>query len=227
MAVFKVADAAEGGKMSGILGKLADRVRPRYDGNGDPGHDFAHVERVLATCRRLGEELGADLDVLLPAALLHDVINVPKNHPDRLRASELAAAEARGMLADAGYGEGTIARIAQAIVEHSYSRGMKPSSLEAAILQDADKLDAIGALGVLRLVACGTRMGSRFLDPADPFARKREPDDKRYMVDHFFAKLLKLEGMMNTEPARAEARRRTETMRGFLAELERELSAAQ
>src|SRR5688572_21385150 len=68
------------------LTALIDTIRPRYD-NGDPGHDFAHVERVMKSCRRIAETVGAELAIVLPAALLHDVINVPKNHPDRTAAS--------------------------------------------------------------------------------------------------------------------------------------------
>src|SRR5262245_25447471 len=91
--------------------KLLERLEGQYD-NADPGHDFAHIRRVVAWCRRLGAAVGADLTILLPAALLHDVVNVPKNHPDRADASRQAARVAAGILGDLGYAEGEIARIA-------------------------------------------------------------------------------------------------------------------
>lgn len=180
--------------------------------------------RVASACLRLGRELGADLDVLMPAAFLHDVVNVPKNSPMRAEASRLASEKARAILEEASEIDGQLlGRIVAAIEEHSFSRGLKPSSLESAILQDADRLDAIGAVGIMRTTSCGVAMGSRYYEPKDPFARSRELDDRRYTIDHFFAKLLKLEGLMNTEPARREAKARSEFMRAFLERLRSEI----
>ncbi|MCC6810529.1 MAG: HD domain-containing protein [Deltaproteobacteria bacterium] len=203
--------------------KLREIVRPRYENNGDPGHDFAHVERVVMSCKRIAESVGADLSIVLPAAYLHDVINVPKNHPDRAAASAKAAEEARGILRSVGYSEPDIARIAVTITEHSYSLGKKPSAIESAVLQDADRLDAVGAIGVMRTVSCGCKMGSRYYDDAEPFAKTRALDDKKNTLDHFYVKLLKLAEGMNTEIARIEAERRTEFMRSFLSQVGREI----
>lgn len=203
---------------------LFEFCRGRYD-HGDPSHDFAHVLRVLATCERFGKSLGARLEILIPAALLHDIVQVPKNHPDRAQASAQAADEAGRILRDHGLADDpeALARIAEAILEHSFSAGRKPSSLESAILQDADRLDAIGAIGIARVFSCGTRMGSEFYERTEPFARTRPLDDKRYMLDHFFVKLLKLPALMNTAPGREEAERRLKHMRDFLTQLESEI----
>jgi uncharacterized protein len=203
---------------------LYQKAITEYVNNGDPGHDERHIERVLATCVRLARENPpADLMILLPAALLHDVVNVPKNHPDRLQASRQAAEMAIQMLRDNGYTEDEIGKIKQVIIEHSYSLNLRPSSIESAILQDADKLDALGAIGVMRTVTCGARMGASYYDPTQVFPETRPCDDKVFTVDHFFAKLFKLPERMNTEGARREADRRVHFMQEFLKELQREV----
>ncbi len=202
---------------------LWERVHRKYE-NGDPGHDLAHIRRVLAMCCRIGEKAGANLDVLLPAALLHDVVNVPKNHPDRTKASRQAATVAVEFLREHDYTEEECGQIAQVIVEHSYSLGLKPSTLESAILQDADRLDAIGAIGVMRTTTCGSRMGSKYYDMMDPFAKERALDDKSFTLDHFFVKLFQLAEGMNTEEGKAEAKRRADFMRLFVEQLRAEIT---
>ena len=198
-------------------------ARPLYP-TDDPGHDLAHIERVLASCRRLGPPEGARLELLLAAAAVHDLVNVPKNHPDRPRAGELAAEKARPLLADAGFSSDEIAAIARAVAEHSFSRGARPSSVESAVLQDADRLDALGAVGIMRCLSCGALMGARYYDRADPLARHRAPDDRAFSLDHFFVKLFKLPALMNTAAGRAEAERRVAFMRTFVAQLATEIA---
>lgn len=197
-------------------------AQPLYP-TDDPGHDLGHIRRVIQSCRQLGAQENARLELLLPAAALHDLVNVPKNHPDRARASRLAADRARPLLGDAGYTPAEIAAIAQAILEHSFSLGLKPTSLEAAVLQDADRLDALGAVGIMRCLSCGARMGASYYDVADPFARSRPLDDKAFSLDHFFVKLFLLPDLMNTSAGRAEALRRVEFMRAFLRQLGSEI----
>jgi uncharacterized protein len=195
-----------------------------YQNNGDPGHDELHIKRVLWTCTRLAEQnSSADLKILLPAAILHDVVNVPKNHPDRVLASQQAAESAKGLLLAAGYALDEIQKITQVIVEHSFSLNLKPTSIESAILQDADKLDALGAIGIMRTVTCGALMKAKYYHPTAIFPENRPPDDKNFTIDHFFTKLMKLPERMNTEAGRKEADRRVRFMQEFLKELEQEL----
>jgi uncharacterized protein len=165
----------------------------------------------------------ADLAVVVPAAYLHDIVNIPKNHPERTRASELAAEKAVRMLRELSYDESALTGIYTAILEHSWSRGLRPSTLEAAIVQDSDRLDALGAIGVLRCTAVNIQMGSGFYDPQDPFAKTRGLDDRKWMVDHYFTKLLKLPDTMNTSMGKTIAQQRAEFMRGFLEQLETEV----
>ena len=202
---------------------LFEKAKGFYD-NGDPGHDIAHICRVMATCKRLCAVESADVETVLAAAILHDVVNLPKNHPERLRASQLAAEKSKGMLSDSGFSVVEIDRIVTVITEHSYSLGKKPSSIESAILQDADKLDAIGAIGIMRTVSCGFRLGSTYYQEQDPFAKGRELNDKAFTIDHFFTKLFKLPALMNTTSAKLEADRRVEFMKTFLDQLKSEIS---
>lgn len=192
--------------------------------NSDPSHDILHLQRVVSTCLKIGSALNADMTVLMAAAWLHDVVNVPKNHPERQSASVLAAQKAKSILHDLQYSANDIAKILQVIVEHSYSAGHKPTSLESQILQDADRLDAIGAIGVMRLASCGARMQARYYDENDPWAKNRELNDKNYSVDHVYKKLLKLEDAMNTEPAKEMAKARTEFLKLFLLQLQTEIN---
>jgi uncharacterized protein len=93
------------------------------------------------------------------------------------------------------------------------------------VLQDADRLDAIGAIGIARCFATGAVMRQPFYDPADPLCAQHEPDDKRWSVDHFYRKLLKLPGSMHTATARRMAEERGRYMQGFLEQLGREIGA--
>ena len=205
---------------------LLEKAKVFYD-NGDPGHDFAHILRVVDNCRRFGRDVNANLELLLPAAVLHDVVNLPKNHPERLQASQMAAEKSRQVLSDAGYNEAEISKIAEIITEHSYSLGRKPSSIESAVLQDADKLDALGAIGIMRTVSCGCRMGAAYYEPSEPIPCTRALNDKAFTVDHFFTKLFKLHELMNTALAKSEANDRVHFMRGFLDQLAGEVSPKQ
>lgn len=198
--------------------RLITLVQPLY-GSDDPAHDWPHIGRVVSIASKLASGESVDLACLLAAAYCHDIVNLPKNHPDRYRASELAGETADPLLIEAGFSEEEVRKIRQFILEHSFSRGLKPSSLEAAILQDADRLDTLGAIGVLRCASVNTQMKSSFYDPDDPLAEQRELNDKKFMLDHYFVKLFKLPELMNTPRAKAEAHKRVHFMKDFLKNL--------
>src|SRR6185295_9342283 len=109
---------------------------------------WAHLVRVWRNAKQMHASEGGDLELLAAAVLLHDCVSVPKNSRDRSTASRLAAAEASSILGHLGWDADRVGRVADAIVTHSYSAGFKPMSLEARILQDADRLDAIGFVGI-------------------------------------------------------------------------------
>lgn len=202
------------------LGALLAAVRELLD--DDPGHDVEHCLRVLGWTLRCGGG-GLDPREAIAAALLHDVVNVPKDDPRRADASRLSAQRARALLPAHGLSAERIDRIAEAIEDHSYSRGAVPRSDLGRALQDADRLEALGALGLCRTLSTGARMGARYFHPSDPWAERRELDDRRYSVDHFFTKLLRLADTLHTEVGRAEARRRAELLERFLDQLADEL----
>ena len=189
----------------------------------DPGHGLVHLERVVASALRLAAEEGARVEVVLPAAWLHDCVHVTKDSPDRAHASRLAAVHAAGFLRDAGYPESLLADVQHAIEAHSYSAGIPPRTIEAKVVQDADRLDALGAIGVARCIAVGSALGRPLYQPDDPFCSVRAPDDSGASVDHFYSKLLKLSGTMQTAAGRREAERRAAFIRAFIAQLRSEI----
>jgi uncharacterized protein len=190
----------------------------------DAAHDLAHVRRVVAAAKRLTHAEGARLDVVLPAAWLHDCVIISKDHPERHRASSLAAEAAVAFLRDAGYPTDLLPAVAHAVEAHSFSAGVEPQTVEAAVVQDADRLDALGAIGIARTFAVGGALGAALYNPADPFPTDRSPDDRSFVVDHFYAKLLGLADTMRTAAGRAEAERRTDFLRAFLDQLRAEIA---
>lgn len=192
---------------------------------GDAAHDFEHTRRVVASARALALAEGADLAVVLPAAWLHDCVTVPKDSPQRALASRLAAEAAAAFLHAEGYPADLVPAVAHAIAAHSFSAGIAPTTLEARVVRDADRLDALGAVGVARCLMLGATMGRPLYDPAEPFPLTRSPDDAVSTVDHFFTKLLRLAETMSTPAGRAEAAERTAFMRAYLRQLGREIGA--
>lgn len=191
----------------------------------EPAHDFGHVRRVAAAARAIAEAEGADWDTVLPAALLHELFSLPKNHPDSARSGILCAARAADALRGEGYSEAVIERIAYCIRVHPFSLGVVPQTLEAKVLQDADRLDALGAIGIVRCFAVGGALGRPFYDPEDPFCRAREPDDKQWTLDHFPRKLLRLPETLHTATAQKMATDRVTFIQAFLTQLEQEIGA--
>ena len=179
---------------------------------------------MVASSRELGRVENADFQVLIPAAWLHDCVTVPKSSSQRSKASLLAADRAIEFLDANEYPSQTFEPIHHAIVAHSFSARVAPESIEAKVLQDADRLDALGAIGLSRCLYVCASLERELYEAVDPFCREREPDDSSYALDHFLTKLLKLEHMMNTEAGREEAGKRSDFLRLYLKQLESELS---
>ncbi len=192
-------------------------------GTKDPAHDLAHVKRVVAMAKNLSKEEGADENIVVPAAWLHDIVNLPKDHPDRKKASSLAADEAVAFLRSVNYPEKYFPAIHHAICAHSFSSGIRPETIEAKILQDADRLDALGAIGIGRLFSVIAQLRTPFYDIDDPFASKRALDDKRFGIDHIHIKLKIISETMNSSSAKKEGARRFQYIEEFLKELAKEI----
>lgn len=191
----------------------------------DKAHDLNHITRVVKSAKALCQREGAKLEVVLPAAYLHDCFSFAKNHPDRAKSSQIAAVKAIDFLGQIGYPAQYFDAITHAIEAHSYSANIKPETLEAQIVQDADSLDGLGAIGIARCIQVGTSLGMDFYHSSDPFANAREVNDSLHSIDHFYAKLFKLADRMNTTAAKAEAQKRTDFMRAYLAQLNTEIGA--
>jgi uncharacterized protein len=191
--------------------------------SSDPSHDLAHSHRVAFwTCR-----IGAPAVVYrlsIAAALCHDIVNLPKNSPDRNKASLESAKKASELLPRYGFDPNSVLEISDAIRDHSYSRGAVPQTPLGRSLQDADRLDALGAIGIMRCVSTAVQLGAKFFDADDPWAEYRPLDEKSFAIDHFFTKLLRLPKTMCTELGRNEANRRVEIMTAFLNALSIELA---
>ena len=192
----------------------------------DSGHGFDHVRRVVENAKRIGHAEQADSNIYLPAAWLHDCVVVPKNSPQRRMASALAAHSAEQFLVEIAYPENWIGPISHCILTHSFSANVPCESLEAKVVQDSDRLEAVGAIGLARCLMTGGAMGQRLYHPTEPFPADRLPADTEQSVDHFFAKLLGLQKTMQTQSGREEAKRRSEFLIVFLRQLAVEIGAS-
>ncbi len=204
-----------------IQSRCLEFLEERMD--ADPAHDLSHVKRVVQNTMRLTQTENGRAEVTVPAAWLHDCVSVKKDSPMRKQASRLAAGEAVKFLESLDYPAGLLPQVHHAIEAHSFSANIPTRSLEARIVQDADRLEALGAIGITRCFLTGGSMGTPLYSAVDPFATRRVADDSRYTLDHFYCKLFKLADTMKTDAGRAEAIRRTEYMRSFLQQLGQEI----
>lgn len=189
--------------MDEMLDRIHHHVVEIIGGAGSHGMD--HTERVVSLCRIIGEKEAADLRILLPAALLHDIAR-PREKETGLPHEIEGARMASEFLTAIGYDAALIPAITAAIRSHRYSTGETPEGIEAKILSDADKLDAMGAVGIARtFLRAGEHGGG--IDDA---------------VFHFDDKLLKLADGMYTASGRQIAAERHTVLVSFLGALERE-----
>jgi len=191
----------------------------------DTAHDISHFRRVWNTSQRLMKDRAVDALVILTACYFHDIVSLPKNHPQRGRSSQLAAARTTAILREdfADFPAHHYAAIQHAIEAHSFSAGITPLTEEAKIVQDADRLEALGAIGLARVFAVSGALGVPLFDPEDPFADARELNDRAFALDHFQTKLLRLPETMQTAAGRQLARQSADVLIQFMARLSAEL----
>ena len=193
------------------------------DASGDGSHDTSHLQRVWKNAAAIQAEDGGDAHVLFAATILHDCVPTEKSSPLRAQASRLSAEKATRVLGELDWPQAKIEAVAHAVAAHSFSAGIEPLTQEAETLQDADRLDAIGMLGVARCFYTAGRMGSALYDPLDPHALERPLDDRQYALDHFRAKLLNLASGFRTATGARLARLRHERLQRFLDEFADEI----
>lgn len=190
----------------------------------DSAHDIAHLDRVWANAQAIAASFdGIDHAALCAAAYLHDLVNLPKDAPNRAQASRLSAQAARPVMARLGLAAASVDLACHAIAAHSFSAGIAPQTPEARILQDADRLDALGAIGIARTFLVSGALARPLYDAADPFAQSRPLDESAFAIDHWPAKLLRLGEAMATDAGRRMARARLAVMRQYLHALAAEL----
>ena len=191
--------------------------------DNDPAHDFDHIMRVYTNAKKIVKEEKADEKLVLSAALLHDIVSYPKSSTRSKFSSIDSAKKSKIILKKYGFSEKEITIVSDAIKDHSFSQNKVPETLEGKILQDADRLDALGAIGIARVFATSGSLNRPFYNIDDPFCTKRNPDDDLWAIDHFFNKLLKLESLMNTRSGKIEAKKRTNVLQEFLKQLKDEI----
>ena len=204
------------------LEKLKIKVQKIMEKN-DSAHDFDHIMRVYKNAQKIGKKENANMKLVLAAVLLHDIISFPKSDKKSKTSSIKSSIVAQKILHSHGYNKDEIQIISDAIRHHSFSRDRVPSTIEGKVLQDADRLDAMGAIGIARAFSVAGSEKRPFYNKSDPFCKGRKPDDIKWTLDHFYKKLLLLEKKMNTNAAKNEARRRTKIMRRFLDDFKKEI----
>ena len=185
----------------------------------DPAHDFEHVMRVYRNAERICKSENGNKKLILSAVLLHDIVKIKNRKDSALKSAKLS----EKILKENYFLDDEIIIISDAIKEHSFSKGKIPSTLEGKILQDADRLDAIGAIGLARVFSFSGSNNRSFYDPKDPFSKNRNLNDNKWAIDHFYEKLLTLEEKMNTKTGKTIAKKRTKTLKDFLKELKNEI----
>ncbi len=208
-----------------ILTQTYAEVQQRFTGLDDLAHGWEHIQRVYTLALYITEHERANRFIVGMAALLHDLGRSVPQQADGHHADQ-SVTLARELLARYAIAPATQEAIMHAIIAHSFSKGVQPETLEAYVVRDADRLDGLGAIGIMRWAVTGAvrrTPETRSYHPDDPFAEQHALDDKHYMLDHFYRKLLTLGETMGTETGRALAQQRTAFMRTYLDEFRREL----
>lgn len=201
---------------------FTDYISAHSQEQNDASHDLGHFRRVYHTAILITdcESTPVDLLVILAAAYFHDIVSLPKNHRDNKMSSRYAAAKAKEILQQMNFPGEKIDSVCHAIATHSFSAGLSPETMEAKIIQDADRMEALGALGAMRTFYVSGRMGRQPFDPHDLRAERRPLDDRTFGLDHFYVKLFKLSHLLQTDGGRFLANERIRFLEYFVEELE-------
>ena len=207
------------------LADVQREVQSRSQHSDDLAHGWDHGNRVYKLALYIAKRESADRFIVALAALMHDLGHTVK-HTHHEHHAEVSARIAGEIMQKYHIPLDLQDAVKHAIHTHSFSRGLEPETIEARVVQDADKLDALGAIGIMRWAITGTQHRTpqtAVYDFDDPFAEHHSLDDRHYMLDHFSTKLYKLTHMMSTPTGQALAQRRTAFMRTYLYEVRREI----
>ncbi len=199
-------------------------ARSYYRG-AESGHDFDHVLRVLALAERLAQAEGADLEIVRAAVLLHDIARADEDEARGDDHAQMAAEQARAILLARGIAPAQVDAVTHAIAAHRFRGEAPPQTLEAKILFDADKLDAIGAIGIARAYAISGALHQRLWSQVPPgaVATRNQRNADHTAVAEFAVKLSQIRERVFTATARQIAQERHAFMVAFFERLEREV----
>ena len=189
----------------------------------DPSHDFEHIMRVYKNAEKICKTESVNKKLVLISVLLHDIVKKSQSRKSSKSSADLSAEKSLDILRKLNIPKLEIDIITEAIRNHSFTKKKISKTIEGRILQDADRLDAIGAIGIARAFCVSGVKNRPFYNPNNPFAKKRTLNDKKWALDHFFKKLLLLENQMNTKFGKIEARRRTIILKKFIDNLKLEI----
>jgi uncharacterized protein len=189
----------------------------------DPSHDFGHVHRVFLMATKIGESVNADLDVVLPAALFHDTVVYKKDSPQSLNEANESAEVAGEILSTVkGFPKEKIENVKTCIRECSFTKGITAKLLESQVLQDADLLESVGAISIMRTFSSCGHMNRAFYNKKHPFYEKHEKDFPSG-IGLFYRRLLAVEPRLHTKLAKKIGKQRTLFLKKFLNQFEKEL----
>ena len=204
--------------MKQIAENVEKFVKSRLETEGT-GHDWLHIDRVRRTALNLAKKYSCDLTIIELSALLHDLIDDKLSDDIRMKTDEVA-----NLLREEGLDPDSIQEVLTIISTISFKGGKRRavSSIEAQIVQDADRLDAMGAIGIARVFSYGGSKGNLIYDPAIPTRESMTYEEYRTIkstsINHFYEKLLKLKDLMNTEEGKMLAQQRHQFMVDYLSQ---------
>ncbi len=215
---------------SDILSQIHAEVEKRSSVIHDLAHGWEHIYRVYRLALYIAEREHADAIIVGLAALMHDLGRTAQHNGTGGHHADLSVVLAEEIMHRYHIPADYQKAVSHAIITHSFSRGVPPETLEAKVVRDADRLDGLGAIGVMRWAMTGAQQnvpGSQSYHPDDPFGEAHELDDHLYRLDHFYTKLLKLGDTMATETGHVLAQRRIAFLQSYLNEFRSELELLQ
>ncbi len=190
----------------------------------DPSHDLAHIKRVVTMAIHIAEKEHADRDIVTAAAFFHDLVTYQKNDPRSKFATEESAKLAEEILANEPlFPSEKIPSVITCILECSWSKGLQASSLESHVLQDADRLEASGAISLMRTFSSGGQMNIPLYSKEDPFCEQKVPEGITASLNLLYQRLLVVPERLHTQTAKDMVVRRHEFLKQFEQELKLEL----
>jgi uncharacterized protein len=204
--------------------RLIEIVAKKMTAMRDPSHDINHAIRVATLAENICKTESADHDITFAASILHDIIVYPKNHPKRSLSSKKSASLAKKILTDEKFFSAErIKKICRAIELCSFTNNLSPDFIEAKILQDADALESVGAIAIMRTFSTAGQLNRSFYSINDPFCDNRTPDDSNFALDLFFSRLLVIYRRLHTVTGRKLAKNRILFLKKFLTQLRTEI----